>query len=354
VTGAIAQLVLSSSFGPEFGLTLGASIVAGFLVGLGTSLGSGCTSGHGVCGLARTSRRSLVAVATFMAFGAATASIIEAVPALRDLVHGAAGEVVLSHYQIPYFGYVALALGVVMAIDGALLRPPKMPVVEMPSLPPSSAEGEIVTLDSLKEIEGREADAPEPPIERSSSSIKRAPSRASLSASWSALAVSWLVGALFAVGLLLGGMANPLKVVSFLTPAISTGWDPSLALVMAGALFVNFVAFPLIFRHPGPLLGDGNVWSLPGTTLIDWNLFGGAALFGTGWGIAGFCPGPALVNIATGKAHALVIIASLLLGMAVYKLATGQIKLHWFRSAASEDKGVTEPLKKKTNLTLSM
>ena len=118
-----------------------------------------------------------------------------------------------------------------------------------------------------------------------------------------------LSGALFAVGLVLGGMTQPAKVQAFLDiGGIATGisstaqrglWDPSLAFVMGGAVLVTLVAFWLTPQRAKPIAADR--FELPTRTAIDIKLLLGAALFGAGWGLAGYCPGPALASLLTGS-----------------------------------------------------
>ena len=129
-----------------------------------------------------------------------------------------------------------------------------------------------------------------------------------------------LAGALFAFGLVLSGMTQPAKIIGFLNlaglvdPARFGRWDPSLAFVMGGALLVTLVAFAVTPR-PGrkPWLAESFV--LPTRKDIDGRLVLGAALFGIGWGLAGYCPGPALASVLTGGLDALVFVAALAAGM---------------------------------------
>lgn len=125
-----------------------------------------------------------------------------------------------------------------------------------------------------------------------------------------------LSGLVFGLGLLVSGMANPAKVLGFLD--IFGNWDPSLAFVMAGAIAVGMVAFVFANRRTVSLLGAE--MNLPGAGRVDRRLMIGSTLFGIGWGVAGFCPGPALVAIGMGQGKALVFGAALLAGMALFEL----------------------------------
>jgi uncharacterized membrane protein YedE/YeeE len=126
---------------------------------------------------------------------------------------------------------------------------------------------------------------------------------------------SLLAGLVFGLGLLLSGMADPAKVLSFLD--LAGAWDPSLALVMAGAIAVGLPAFALTRRRSVSLLGAP--MRLPTARRIDRRLVGGSLLFGIGWGIAGFCPGPALVALGMGLAPALVFVAAMVAGMGLFE-----------------------------------
>jgi uncharacterized membrane protein YedE/YeeE len=132
-----------------------------------------------------------------------------------------------------------------------------------------------------------------------------------------------LSGSLFAVGLVLGGMTQPAKVLAFLDiGGISRGisstaqvglWDPSLAFVMGGALMVTLVAFWITPRRAKPLAEDK--FYLPTRTDIDRNLLVGGAMFGIGWGLAGYCPGPALATVLTGGSDILFFASAMVIGM---------------------------------------
>jgi hypothetical protein len=129
------------------------------------------------------------------------------------------------------------------------------------------------------------------------------------------LLVSFLAGPLFAVGLIVSGMSNPSKVLNFLD--VSGPWDPTLALVMGGALLVTFPAFQLVLKRTRPLLAER--FYLPTKQEIDSQLVTGAAIFGIGWGLAGLCPGPALTALGSGATSAFAFVAAMIAGVLVEK-----------------------------------
>ena len=126
-----------------------------------------------------------------------------------------------------------------------------------------------------------------------------------------------LSGVVFGFGLALSGMMNPARVRGFLD--IFGHWDPTLAFVMGGALIVMAIAWRVQKRMARPVVCED--FSLPGTSLIDARLIGGAALFGVGWGLAGLCPGPAIASLAANFAPALIFVAAMIAGMVLYRLA---------------------------------
>ena len=127
---------------------------------------------------------------------------------------------------------------------------------------------------------------------------------------------SLLAGLVFGLGLIVSGMANPAKVLGFLD--LAGAWDPSLAFVMAGAIAVGMVAFSVVNRRTASLIGVE--MCLPASRHIDRRLVGGSVLFGIGWGVAGFCPGPGLVSLGMGEIKALVFVAAMLAGMGLFEL----------------------------------
>ena len=134
------------------------------------------------------------------------------------------------------------------------------------------------------------------------------------------LVSAFLVGLIFGIGLLISGMANPDKVLSFLD--LAGAWDPSLALVMGGAIGVGFIAFQLAGKRSEAILG-GPI-RLPERRDLDKRLVLGSLGFGVGWGLAGFCPGPALVAFGALEVKAAVFVAAMVAGMALFEVIERQ------------------------------
>ncbi|WAS56053.1 hypothetical protein MK974_23375 [Burkholderia ambifaria] len=126
---------------------------------------------------------------------------------------------------------------------------------------------------------------------------------------------AFLAGLLFSVGLIVSGMANPRKVLGFLD--LAGRWDPSLAFVMVGAIGVAVVAFAWAKRRTRSWLGLLIQW--PAARTITVRLVAGSAVFGIGWGLAGFCPGPALVSIGLGSVKGIAFVVAMLVGMALFE-----------------------------------
>ena len=124
-----------------------------------------------------------------------------------------------------------------------------------------------------------------------------------------------LAGLIFGIGLIIGGMSNPAKVLAFLD--LAGNWDPSLGLVMGGAIPVSAIAFYWAGIRRKSFLG--NSIHLPGTRNLDKRLAIGGILFGIGWGLAGICPGPSLVLLGTGAWKALVFVGAMLAGMWIFE-----------------------------------
>lgn len=135
------------------------------------------------------------------------------------------------------------------------------------------------------------------------------------------------LGLIFGLGLLLSGMTDPTKVQNFLD--ISGIWDPSLAFVMGGAILVTAVGYKLVLRRTSPLLES--VFQIPTSSKIDTRLLVGSAVFGVGWGLAGFCPGPALTSLLLGAPGTLAFVPALFIGIMI-----GTLYIRRLHSASSQ------------------
>lgn len=134
--------------------------------------------------------------------------------------------------------------------------------------------------------------------------------------------VNVVAGLLFGLGLLISGLVDPAKVQNFLD--LFGAWDPSLAFVMAGAVATTFLGYRIAWRRPAPLLAPQ--FRLPaGTAVIDRPLMLGAAIFGIGWGLTGFCPGPAIVSIPLLASGTLVFVPAMLAGIFIVRLLRARL-----------------------------
>jgi uncharacterized protein len=145
----------------------------------------------------------------------------------------------------------------------------------------------------------------------STETLKPARSRATLS-----VTVQLGIGLLFGLGLIISGMVNPAKVLNFLD--IAGTWDPSLAFVMGGAVIVTFIGYKLVLKRKQPVFDS--VFHLPTKNDIDNRLVTGAAIFGIGWGLAGFCPGPAFTALGTGQSAAIIVVIAMIVGMVAARI----------------------------------
>lgn len=134
--------------------------------------------------------------------------------------------------------------------------------------------------------------------------------------------VSFTVGLLFAIGLAISGMTQPQKILDFLNP---WSWDPSLLFVMLGAVGVHLISYPLVRRRVSPLLDTK--WHVPNRKDVSTRLILGSALFGIGWGLAGFCPGPALTSLASGDVRVALFVGTMILGMLLFRKTEPYLKL---------------------------
>lgn len=122
---------------------------------------------------------------------------------------------------------------------------------------------------------------------------------------------TYLIGLIFGIGISISGMADPAKVINFFD--VAGTWDASLAFVMGGAVLVAFVGYRIVLRRPAPMIDPK--FHLPDNPRLDTRLLGGAAVFGIGWGIAGFCPGGALPALGTGRIEVVAFVAAMIAGI---------------------------------------
>lgn len=274
--GLIAAGALARQFFPELlafqapiPRSVSVIVTAGLLVGYGTRISGGCTSGHGLCGLSRFSPRSAVAVLTFMASGAVTAYVCR-LPEVAPLL-ASSSPLVIDNLLVGILPTLSI-LGLSYVYNGDV-----------------RAKGQSVV------------------------------GKSSLLAHLTSLGCALAFGA----GLLVSQMVDSNRVMGFLdflNPV--TGWDPTLAGVMGGGVLVTTLTFPFAKKNnlrtavcDRPLKDVLVVGAVGPNTVIDGKLIVGATLFGAGWGLLGFCPGPALVNLGAGNAAASLFVPSMLLGM---------------------------------------
>ncbi len=148
------------------------------------------------------------------------------------------------------------------------------------------------------------------------------------------LVLTYLIGLIFGLGISISGMSNPSKVLDFFD--ITGTWDPSLAFVMGGAVVVAFFGYRLVFKRPGPSFDQ--MFHVPQNRKLDPKLIGGSAVFGIGWGIAGFCPGGALPAIGTGRHEVLIFALSLIVGMGIARLINKSLSKRYQTPSYAEHK----------------
>ena len=250
------------------GLSWVAYLIGGFCVGFGTRLGNGCTSGHGICGLARFSKRSFVSVCTFMSVGFLTASLTQA--SFSEEAFAFLRNDNEDHEEFRRWDLLAAIVAMVLTVAAFVA---------------AAFHGE----------QGANYNARHK------------------------LLPAAVVGALFALGLYVSQMVYPTRIFGFLNVGLlPTGdWDATLMFVMGGGLIFSFLSYQVVDGHSilhkyfPPLakpffLQDGSNFCVPSNTIIDRDLILGAVFFGLGWGISGLCPGPALVLAAVGASWVLV------------------------------------------------
>ena len=318
------------------------NIVGGFLVGIGTKLGNGCTSGHGICGLARFSKRSFVAVITFMCTGIISGLFFDKLEIFSasddDLSWIPNG--ISTPFAISFVFLFTLGAAFTLYFDDAKDRDSDASETELrndyyvdfggndiedcTSRMKEDEESQstfdilksystfessrVVDSESLREDlkDDSEIDVIEDHI--STKQDHDLQPRCNIGLRKNIFGA--LSGILFALGLAISGMIKQYKVISFLDIVSIENWDPSLAFVMAGGLVISFASYQYVKDHGiisnqramtcPPLLGEECSFNVPTRTAIDAKLVIGASLFGIGWGIAGYCPGPALYAFAAG------------------------------------------------------
>lgn len=134
--------------------------------------------------------------------------------------------------------------------------------------------------------------------------------------------VAFFVGFIFAIGLAVSGMTQPQKVISFLDP---WNWDPSLLFVMVGAIAVHALSYPLVKKRSSPLLDTK--WHVPTRNDLTTRLVLGSALFGIGWGLGGFCPGPGVSSLAAGDVRVFAFVGAMIGGMLLFKKTERYLRL---------------------------
>lgn len=135
-------------------------------------------------------------------------------------------------------------------------------------------------------------------------------------------AAAFAVGFIFAIGIAISGMAQPQKVIGFLNPF---DWDPALLFVMLGAVLVHTISYPLIRKRSSPLFDTK--WHVPTRQDLTARLALGSMLFGIGWGLAGYCPGPAVTSLASGDFRSVLFVGAMVMGMLFFKKTEPHLKL---------------------------
>lgn len=283
-----------SFFASETELSTGAAVVAGLLTGFGTRLGSGCTTGHGICGLPRQSPRSLAAVGTFM-FVAVVSAILTRETGLKQPVERS--ETSNSELSDP----------------AALVLPSLLAVLLLMAL--FSYNRWLESLVGARKPDGNC---------ECSDAVHPTPST---------YVLTLVCGLLFGVGLSVSGMCDPARVIGFLDFIGADGWDPTLMFVMAGGVLVNALTFYWMSsrEHPPLLHPEGSAklnavikFQLhPDNLKIDKKLLIGSAMFGAGWGLGGICPGPAVVGLGAYRRDSAIFVPAMLCGFALHEVFYG-------------------------------
>ena len=274
--GLVASGVLDAAFDPSQTAEplpdMARVVLAGLLVGAGTGMGNGCTSGHGICGNSRFSVRSMAYTATFMAAGGVAASLFDTNKSLGVNSNHSA----LSNLNVPAGDELTKYAGILAVSAAAFV-----------------GLGALATLSKNKKHDGDD----ESKQHRTISLVTEA-----------------LAGLVFGVGLTISGMRRAAKVSGFLS-LLAPSFDPSLMLVMGGAMAVAIPGFQAANKKMEKPACERS-FSIPKNKTIDRKLITGGVLFGLGWGLAGLCPGPAIVSAAAAPSTKLLAwLGSVALGM---------------------------------------
>jgi uncharacterized membrane protein YedE/YeeE len=238
--------------------------LAGILVGFGTKLSNGCTSGHGLCGLARLSIRSFVAVVTFLVAGLAIATIIYHAGGLGPFTQARYSSTI--HYDHMITSNICIALGIILPFLGLYFR--------IRAANASVKDTQPINTDKVNGSNNFER------LTSNSYFIKDQ-------------FIVFLVGLIFGAGLLVAGMVRRSNIIMFL--ALGPDWNPSLLFVLGAGVVINLIFFTYMIRvMKEPLFGE-KLFN-PNNNVIDIRLIGGAVCFGLGWGIGGLCPGPGIMQ----------------------------------------------------------
>lgn len=270
------------------------TLLAGLLVGFGTRMGCGCTSGHGISGLPRGSLRALVAVCTFM-----ISAVISAICS-RVLQNNGVFPLIGHTVTLPYW-------------------PPIFVVIFLPLI-----SFVVVYLGLSGYYNYLHDSSSETPTPSNALWLRETNIQHSITA--------LIVGFVFGVGLSISGMCDPKRVIHFLDFPGPDGWDPSLAGVMFAGVLFNFISFHLLHRYEvGVLIQTQDedritlnnvlkLWHHPANMHLPMSFIVGGILFGIGWGLAGICPGPAIINLAASSRVSAAFLCTTFIGMAMHEV----------------------------------
>ena len=278
---------------------VGRALLSGGLVGAGSAMGNGCTSGHGICGNARLSPRSMAYTGVFMLVGFIAATAFDTAGAL-----GIAPVSAVAAMTVPplaalqaWFAFAAASVGAFIGL-GALATSGK-----------DAASGGAYAVDELSGglVSGVQSEL-RPPWTPTIGPRKKLVN----------VAADAVVGFVFGTGLIISGMTRPVKVAGFLS-ALHPAWDPSLALVMGGALALCAPGFYFVQKYQRAPVCSLE-FGFTSNSKLDARLMAGGALFGAGWGLGGICPGPSIVALAMVPSPSVAAwVAGMVLGMVANK-----------------------------------